>query len=97
VSADAIYFASLALLGVLGFVFGRRKLVLLLASPIVFWLFWGAANTEGPDDDVTGPASAFLGAVSVGAVLLGLGIRWLVYGVAWIWQREPAESRPRRF
>jgi hypothetical protein len=98
VSGAAIFVTALFVLGGLGFVLGRRVwIVLVFAAPIVFWWIWAAANQGGPDDDVTGPASAFLGAVCVGAVLLGFGARWLVFGIAWLLTRAPAVARPRRF
>jgi len=69
--------------GGLGFILGRRRLVfLVVVSPIAFWWIWAAASTRGPDDDITGPAGAIALLLSLGAVMVGVTGRWLVYGVA---------------
>ena len=83
-----MFFASLAILGSLGFAFGRRwGVTVVFLLPIAFWWHWASANEKGPDDDVTGPAAAFLMAVSIGCVLIGVVTRWLVYWIAWVVHR----------
>jgi hypothetical protein len=98
VSDDAFFLAVPLIFGGLGFVFGRHSLILLVVvSPIVFWTIWGAAYDRGEGDDVTGAVAGGMALISLASVVGGVALRWLVYGVAWLRRREPAETRPRHF
>jgi hypothetical protein len=70
--------------GLLGALLGRGRflIILLVASPIVVWWFWGAWNQGGPDDDATGPAATVLTLFGLIGVAAGIGIhqlaRWVI-------------------
>ena len=88
----AIFITVLLIFGGLGFAFARRFLILpVFVSPIVFWWIWGDLNNRGEGDDVTGPVALAWMLLSLGVVLLGVVMRWLVYGVG----RLLASSRLR--
>jgi hypothetical protein len=83
----AILPALLLTFGGLGFAFaGRFLIVLVFVSPIAFWWIWADVNNRGEGDDVTGPVALVGMLLSLGFVLAGVVIRWLVYGVG-RWRR----------